>query len=237
MSVQKNRLERQINCKNCGLFYLYGMKLICFIVFLSMAASMSIAGNLPKADTSKKKTGNSGIFTANDIDPEYPGGVTKFYKFILKNLQYPEVAQLTGLSGKVYVSFIIERDGAISGVKPVKCLGAGCESEAVRVVSMSPAWKPGSQNGRPVRVQFTMPISFTAGKSIVYLSDLKASDYGFVFSIKDSLYTIDEAKKIIGRFYSPNQLDEVDPFYNADNAPKFIMPDKKEVYLLKIAQQ
>jgi hypothetical protein len=125
----------------------------------------------------------------------------------------------------------------VSNVTPIKCLGAGCESEAMRVVSMSPTWKPGTQNGRNVRVLYTIPIGFTANRPIVYLNDLKRSGYGFVFSIKDSLYIIDEAKKIIGKSYVPSQLQEADPFYNANKDPKFEMPDKKEVYLLKITQQ
>lgn len=212
------------------------MKHLFLCIILSMVTSILFAGTHLKTDTTKR-TSDSQIFTAIDIEPQYPGGVPEFYKFIVNNLKYPEVAALTGLNGKVFISFIIEKDGTVSNVKPIKCLGAGCESEAIRVVSISPAWKPGTQNGRNVRVAYTMPITFTANRPIVYLKDLKKSDYGFVFSIKDTLYTVDEAQKLIGKSYLPIQLQEADPFYNANKDQKFEMPEKKEVYLLKIIQR
>ena len=92
--------------------------------------------------------------------PEFPGGIKAFNKYIAGNLKYPEVANLVGLEGKVYISFVITKNGSITDVKPIKCLGAGCESEAVRVISMSPRWKHGTQYGRPVKFQYTVPVSF-----------------------------------------------------------------------------
>src|SRR5258708_14064803 len=80
-------------------------------------------------DTSKNTSSQPKIFAAIEHEPSFPGGIQAFFKYITSNLQYPAVAKLLGLTGKVYVSFVVERDGAISDVRPVKCLGAGCESE------------------------------------------------------------------------------------------------------------
>ena len=78
-----------------------------------------------------------------------------------KNLRYPQEAIEAGISGKVYISFVVEKDGSLTDIKVVRPLGSGTDEEAVRVLKNSPKWKPGIQNGRPVRVAYTMPISFT----------------------------------------------------------------------------
>jgi periplasmic protein TonB len=118
-------------------------------------------------------------------------------------------------------------------VTPKNCIGAGCEAEAIRLLEASPKWKPGLQNGIPVRVAYFIPISFSLGKEkVTYIGNLKKSDYGFVFNIKGTLYTIDEAEKIIGSSFMPYQIQSADPFYNYNKVPKFDMPNKKEVYIL-----
>jgi protein TonB len=198
-----------------------------------MVTSLSRASNYFNADT-VRRADSSQVFTAFDIEPKYPGGIAAFDRFIDQNLKYPEVASLIGISGKVYLTFVIEKDGKVTDVTPVSCLGAGCESEAVRVISMSRAWKPGTQNGKPVSVMYTIPIVFNTFKGVVYLKHLRKSNYGFVFDINSSLYTVQEAEKIIGHAYSPKQIEMVEPFYHAAKEPKFEMPGKKEIYLIKI---
>ena len=78
------------------------------------------------------------------------------------------------------VSFVVGKDGQIEEATALTCMGAGCESEAARVISKLPDWIPGSQDGRPVRVRYSVPIDFNAGRQKFYLSDLKRSDYGYV---------------------------------------------------------
>jgi periplasmic protein TonB len=210
------------------------MKRLHLTILSAVLAVRTFAGNLPAADTTiGKAAAISPIFKAIDVEPQYPGGTQKFYRFLEKRLRYPEVAELIGLSGIVYVSFVVDKTGEVGNVQAVKCLGAGCESEAIRIVAMSPNWTPGSQNGKPVKVAYTIPITFQRGKDIVYLKHLRKSQFGFVFSIKGKLYTIDEAQKIIGRSYTPNELEDAELFYNADKDQRFEMADKKEVYLLK----
>ena len=78
----------------------------------------------------------------------------------MNNIKYPEVARTSGITGTVYVQFVVEKDGSISDVKVVRGIGGGCDEEAVRVVKSMPRWKPGKQRGQPVRVYFTLPIEF-----------------------------------------------------------------------------
>jgi len=70
------------------------------------------------------------------------------------------VAKENNVSGKVFVTFVVEKDGSLTDVKVVRGIGSGCDEEAMRVLKASPKWKAGIQNGRPVRVQYTMPINF-----------------------------------------------------------------------------
>ena len=100
------------------------------------------------------------IFTFVEEYPEFPGGDKALREYILNTIKYPEVARTSGITGTVYVQFVVEKDGSISDVKVVRGIGGGCDEEAVRVVKSMPRWKPGKQRGQPVRVYFTLPIEF-----------------------------------------------------------------------------
>jgi TonB family protein len=101
------------------------------------------------------------IFTSVEQMPEFPGGLDALANFLRTNLQYPKEAQRNGIYGRVVVSFVVEKDGTLTNVKIARGIGGGCDEEAVRVVSISPKWKPGIQNNRPVRVAYSVPIKFT----------------------------------------------------------------------------
>jgi periplasmic protein TonB len=92
--------------------------------------------------------------------PEFPGGDAARIKFFSENVKYPQVAREIGVQGPVYLTFVVEKDGSISNIKLLRGIGAGCDEEAERVITLMPKWKPGRQNGKEVRVQFNMPISF-----------------------------------------------------------------------------
>jgi protein TonB len=100
------------------------------------------------------------IFTFVEEYPEFPGGEKALYEYIKNNIRYPEVARTSGITGTVYVQFVVEKDGSISDVKVLRGIGGGCDEEAVRVVKSMPKWKPGKQRGQPVRVYYTLPIDF-----------------------------------------------------------------------------
>jgi protein TonB len=104
---------------------------------------------------------NNDINTVVEKMPEFNGGEKKLREFLSGNLNYPAEAIEKGIAGTVYITFIIEKNGQISNVKVLRGLGGGLTEEAIRVVKLMPRWLPGKQNGKPVRVQFTLPIKFT----------------------------------------------------------------------------
>ncbi len=103
------------------------------------------------------------IFTIVEDQPEPQGGMGAFYQYISKNLQYPNQARRMGIEGKVFVQFVVDKDGTITEVQAIKGIGAGCDEEAVKVIQNAPKWKPGKQRGRPVKVRMILPITFKLG--------------------------------------------------------------------------
>jgi len=101
------------------------------------------------------------IFQVVEDQPGFPGGEEARMRFLSNNIRYPAIARESGIQGTVFITFVVERDGSITDVQVVRGIGGGCDEEAVRVVRMMPRWTPGKQRGRPVRVQFMMPIRFT----------------------------------------------------------------------------
>ena len=93
--------------------------------------------------------------------PEFPGGDLGLMKFIQKNVRYPAIAKEYNITGKVYVSFIVDRQGKVTNVKIVRGVDKNLDAEALRVVSLLPKYRPGQQRGKAVRVMFTIPINFT----------------------------------------------------------------------------
>ena len=100
------------------------------------------------------------VFTVVEKQPSFPGGQDGYRKFLLDNIKYPEEAMKKAVMGTVYITFIVEKDGAVTDVKILRGIGAGCDEEAVRVVKMMPKWNPGEFKGKPVAVQFNLPIKF-----------------------------------------------------------------------------
>lgn len=87
----------------------------------------------------------------------------RMIKFLYENIRYPEMARTNGIEGTVYLKFVVEKDGSISNAKIMRDIGGGCGQEALRVVGNMPKWLPGKQQGRAVRVQFSMPVKFKLG--------------------------------------------------------------------------
>lgn len=94
-------------------------------------------------------------------DPSFPGGMEAMYKFLAENIKYPQEAKDNNISGKVYVTFVVETDGRITNPRLLRDIGGGCGQEAIRVVKSMPRWNPGKNNGQPARVQFNLPVNFT----------------------------------------------------------------------------
>ena len=100
------------------------------------------------------------VFTIVEDQPGFPGGNAAFYKFVASNMNYPAQARRMGIEGRVFVQFVVDKDGSVTEVKAVKGIGAGCDREAERVLNSSPKWTPGKQRGRSVKVRMVLPIIF-----------------------------------------------------------------------------
>lgn len=89
------------------------------------------------------------------VQPDFPGGIAKFYQFVARNFRFEE----EGINGRIIVTFVVEKDGSLTDIKVVRDIGHGAGEEAIRVLKRSPKWTPGVQNGKPVRVLYSLPIA------------------------------------------------------------------------------
>ena len=96
-----------------------------------------------------------------EVKPDFPGGIEKFYKYVGNNYRAPEEE---GLKGKVYVTFVVEKDGSLTDIKVIRDIGYGTGQEAVRVLKKCPKWNPGEQNGKKVRVLYSLPITIQSAE-------------------------------------------------------------------------
>ena len=106
-------------------------------------------------------TGSAVSFAAVEKLPYFPGGEQAFGQFLATHIKYPKDAKAQKITGRVIVSFIVEKDGALNNIKVLRDIGGGAGAEAVRVLEESPKWNPGVNEGKVVRVAYTMPINFT----------------------------------------------------------------------------
>ena len=100
------------------------------------------------------------IFVIVEDAPAPIGGMAAFYGHVNENIKYPRQAQAMNIEGKVFVQFVVGKDGGLTDVVVIRGIGGGCDEEAIRVVELSPSWKAGKQRGRPVRVKMVLPITF-----------------------------------------------------------------------------
>ena len=171
------------------------------------------------------------VFDVVEEMPQYPGGPQALFKFLGENVHYPEEAEKAGIQGRVIATFIVEKDGSISQPTVVKSVDPLLDAEAIRVISAMPNWKPGKQNGKVVRVKYTVPLSFNldgGGEEIDHLCredgtiveiDIEKGDTaivkplfivdGKVMDGKD-VYAINP--KTIERYYMQNGQEAIDKY-------------------------
>jgi protein TonB len=100
------------------------------------------------------------IFIATEVRAEFPGGERAMMQWLADNIRYPTMAREVGLEGKVFLSFVVEKNGSITDIKVRRGIGSGCDEAAKNAIEQMPKWSPAKQNGRAVRVQFTLPVQF-----------------------------------------------------------------------------
>ena len=108
----------------------------------------------------KPKEEETKIFDVVEQMPSFPGGDAELMKFLGSHIKYPSIAEENGISGRVIATFVVERDGSITDVRILKSVDPSLDKEAIRVLQSMPRWIPGKQNGSPVRVKYTVPVTF-----------------------------------------------------------------------------
>ena len=117
-------------------------------------------GSVSVESITKKTAEDSEIFQVVEEQPMFPGGMQEMMKFLQQNIKYPKEAQEQGKQGRVIVQFVVNKDGSITGDSVVRSVDSLLDAEALRVVRSMPNWTPGKQKGKPVRVRFTLPVTF-----------------------------------------------------------------------------
>lgn len=116
---------------------------------------VKVVASAPQAVTSDDQT-----FSVVEQMPEYPGGMRAGLEFMARNLRYPTKAREAGKQGRAIVQFVVRKDGSLSDFKVLRPVDPWLDAEAIRVISTMPKWKPGMQEGKPVSVKFTLPVTF-----------------------------------------------------------------------------
>ncbi len=160
------------------------MKIFIFYVTMLLASTAVKAQEVTSAIPADNKPDTAKIFVAVEKDPSFQGGMQNFYSYLSQNLQYPAFAVKNRTEGKVYLTFIVEKDGSLSNVKAVRGISQEIDAEAIRVLQNSPKWTPGIQNRRAVRVQYTVPINFKLPPAAANtaLNDTMPDDHSKIFT-------------------------------------------------------
>ena len=161
------------------------------------------------------------VFDVVEQMPQFPGGTGKLFEYLAKNVRYPKDAENAGTQGRVIATFVVEKDGSVTNARVVKSVDPALDAEALRVINGMPNWNPGMQNGEPVRVKYTVPITFRlqGGAPIPEDKEIRANQIaeavvvgygnenkGVAFSGSNAPYIVVDGKPIDGA-----KLKEIDP--------------------------
>jgi TonB family protein len=131
---------------------------------LSINFKLSFNGGDIEVEFMNSKGDSAKVFSKVEIQPSFPGGLEAFAKFIDNNLKYPAIDKENGISGRVILGFVVEKDGSLTNFSVERNPSQTMSEEAIRIMKLAPKWSPGMQGGRPVRVNYTIPISFDLEK-------------------------------------------------------------------------
>lgn len=160
--ILKRLIVMKQQAKNVSPWKLGALCALCALLFTVFACSEE--PNKDTLETSADDKMEEEIFTIVESQPEFEGGLEGFHRYIMNEVRYPLEARRAGVEGRVDVQFVVGKDGLLSDVKAIKGIGSGCDEEAVRVLQNAPAFKPATQNGKPVFVRMVVPIVFKLNK-------------------------------------------------------------------------
>jgi TonB family protein len=151
--------------------------LFIFVLFTGVFFACSSPGEKDKDAVEVTGAVTDEVLTVAEVMPEFPGGMDSLIKYLAGNIKYPQQAKEENIEGRVFINFVVEKNGSIGEAKVLRGVGGGCDEEALRVVSGMPDWTPGYNNGKPVRVSYNLPVKFTL--------DINATDS--VYTIVDTM--------------------------------------------------
>jgi TonB family protein len=173
-SLIKRRLVMMSKSRTHRFAYLKMVFVVPFSIAIAILMSISLTERIVAQDKPDKLVVNNSqslqqnpqdtIFTVVEKMPMFPGGEDARVKYMVENIKYPDEARNKGITGVVFVTFVVEKEGKITSVKVIRGIGGGCDEEAVRVIKNMPNWEPGKQKGEAVRTQFNIPIKFSLGE-------------------------------------------------------------------------
>ncbi|TCD17500.1 energy transducer TonB [Pedobacter psychrodurus] len=126
------------------------------LIFLALMG-IAMYYNSAKAQNNPDKVYD---FVSVEKQPGFPGGISNFYKYLSHEIKYPEAAKKNKTQGKVFASFVVEKNGALTDLQVIRSLSTETDKEALRVLNKSPRWNPGLIDGKPVRVKYNIAINF-----------------------------------------------------------------------------
>lgn len=159
--IKRVKMMKMKNLKPNPLRYFSALTLLA-VVILAAACSNAPQDLAPQSGGLEEPTTgqqDKALKVAEQM-PTFPGGQEELIAYLMNNIEYPEAAKSAGVNGRVLVQFVVNTDGSIGDVDVIKGIGNGCDEEARRVVAAMPSWSPGVQDGKAVRVQYTLPIQF-----------------------------------------------------------------------------
>lgn len=201
------------------------------------AAKTKEQKELVESKTTKEIDDDNQIFMVVENMPKYPGGDQELFKYLSNNVKYPVNAQKNGIQGRVLCQFVIDRDGKVTDAKVVRGVDKDLDLEALRVVTEMPAWEPGRQKGKPVRVKYTLPINFRLdGKDKNKLNEKDFSSFTNLPSDKQPLLVIDD--KIVPMSdlskYKSEAIQSITVLKDAAATEKYGEKGKNGVIILKL---
>ncbi|MDY3848166.1 MAG: energy transducer TonB, partial [Prevotella sp.] len=166
----------------------------------SQVSQKSIEKGSQKSTSIDKQKDNTKVYDVVDKMPSFPGGNAALFEYLSNNIQYPKVAEENRMEGRVIVTFVVEKDGSISNAKLARSVSEELDAEAIRVVSSMPKWQPGSQNGEPVSVMFTVPVIFrlSSGVSTPYKKEhsLESNETKVIYMVDGKEASEEEVQKL-----------------------------------------
>ena len=187
-----------------------------------------------KSDPQDKQKDNAKVYDVVEKMPSFPGGMPALFEYLCNNVHYPKVAEEKKVEGRVIVTFVVGKDGSISNAELVRSVSEELDAEAIRVVSSMPKWQPGTQNGKPVNVKFTVPVTFKL-KGDVSTQNVNKKEQSVDNNVTKVVYIVDGqvAQKEEVEQLSPLTIESISVVKNGELLDKYGAKEADKVVVIQ----